>query len=182
MAGYEMSPVERLIHAIGSHALGVRSLADVERLLAEGVDPNGVTTTGKTPMVFTVQHGSADALEALIAAGAHVDKPTRGGTTPLMWASHAGAPAAITVLLDAGADVHHENDDGDTAMHEAFTSGALEAARTLAAAGGRLDAVNRLRRRPIDVVSARVTPSACPPVPRYRPKPLRAGRRRHVRR
>jgi ankyrin repeat protein len=141
-------------------AAGVGDVAEIERQIAAGADPNAFEGTGRyTPLQWAAYYGHVAAMAALLKAGARVDSADSCGTTPLMWAAYSGHTAATDALLAAGADVHHANVDSDTALHWASMEGRLDAALVLLEAGARKDVRNRRGEQPTDVVCAQLARS-----------------------
>ena len=86
------------------------NLADVERCLAAGADPNARDEHGFTPLHWT---RDAAAARILLEAGANVHSRNRRGDTPL----HSTSAAVTRVLLAAGADPDARNDADRTPLH-----------------------------------------------------------------
>jgi ankyrin repeat protein len=130
-------------------------VAEMERQIAAGADPNAFEGTGDyTPLQRAAQGGHVAAIAALLKAGARVDGADSAGYTPLMSATVGGQTGAIDALVAAGADVHHARNSGETALHDASMNGRLDTARALLEAGARADVCNRWGKRPIDQVCA----------------------------
>jgi ankyrin repeat protein len=128
-------------------------VAEIERLIAAGADPNADIGTGAgRPLRAAAENGHVAAMAALLKAGAHVKGATSAGITALVLAAGRGHTAAVDALVAAGADVHHANKNGDTALHRASVNGRLDAARALLEAGAKTDVCNKEGKRPIDVV------------------------------
>jgi ankyrin repeat protein len=126
-------------------------IAAMQRLIAEGADPNSLVDDW-TPLQWAAYNGHPAAIAALLAAGARVDGADSIGYKPLMYAADMGHAVAIDALLAAGADVNHASSDGDTALHLASLKGPLDGARVLVEAGARTDVRNHDGEHPIDVV------------------------------
>ena len=95
-------------------------------LLAAGADPNAKNKNGRTPLQSTY---NAEITSALLAAGADPNTKDNYGYTPL----HRAYNAEITsALLAAGADSNAKNNNGETPLHEARNA---EIAAALLAAG-----------------------------------------------
>jgi uncharacterized protein len=127
------------------------NVAEIERLVAAGADPNAVVVDW-TPLQKAAVYGQVAAMAALLKAGARVDGADSAGQTPLILAAANGQTAAIDALLAAGANVNHARNNGNTALHLASMGGRLDAARVLLEAGAKADVRNNDGKRPIDVV------------------------------
>jgi uncharacterized protein len=128
-------------------------VAEIERQIAAGADPNAFEGTTKwTPLHWAATRGRVAAIAALLKAGARVDGVNSYGDTPLMWAAGKGHTSAVNALVAAGADVHRASEYGNTALHWASMCGQLDAARVLLEAGAKADVRNKDGKRPIDVV------------------------------
>jgi hypothetical protein len=146
--GTMATAIEKLCRAAESG-----NVAEIERQIAAGADPNVNEGTGKwTPLQEAASSGHVAAIAALLKAGARVDGADSTGNTPLMLAAWKGHTAAIDALVAAGADSHRANKHGNTALQWASSFGELDAARVLLEAGARTDVCNRHGDRPIDVV------------------------------
>jgi uncharacterized protein len=132
-------------------AAGCGDVAEIERQIAAGADPNALVND-YTPLQRAAVNGYLAAIAALLEAGAHVDGVDSAGFTPLMVAAWHGHKAAIDALVAAGADVHRANNRGLTALHYASMYGRLDAARVLLEAGARTDVRNKGGKLPIAVV------------------------------
>jgi uncharacterized protein len=126
-------------------------VAEIERLVAAGADPN-LLVRQWTPLLWAATHGHAAPIAALVAAGARVNGANSMGSTPLMSAAANDRAVAIDALLAAGADVHHANVFGEAPLHRASMRCQVDAARILLDAGARTDVRNDNGKRPIDVV------------------------------
>lgn len=58
----------------------------IDALIEGGVDVNGPTWDGYTPLTLAVKVGSYRSIDALVEAGADVDKPDDRGKTPMAYA------------------------------------------------------------------------------------------------
>ena len=112
-------------------------VSDVTRCLQMGAAPDARDKDGKSPLHFTTDNGSAEAVTALLDAGADLDVWDRTGFTPLHRAAAQGSAEVVTALLDAGAAPNVRGETGMTPLHGAGTAGAVTA---LLDAGADLDA------------------------------------------
>ena len=95
----------------------------VDRLLADGTDPNEADRYGWRPLHFAVPLAGLEAVSALLAAGADVDARTASGATALHLAASQAPVSVVSALLSAGADPNAKEDEGGlTPMHYAVRS------------------------------------------------------------
>lgn len=126
-------------------ALSRNQLADVQKLLASGADPNENRLAGFTPVFFPVLFQNAEMLRAMVARGADVKAVDGAGSTTLMWAAanEAGSTVIIDELLRLGVDPNHKNKLGETALDWAQRRGHTAAMATLAKATGMRNDANQ---------------------------------------
>ena len=92
----------------------------VNRLLADGADPNETDRYGWGPLHFAVPLGGLEVVSALLAAGVDVDARTVSGATALHLAAPQATVSVVSALLSAGADPNaRQNDGGRTPLHNA---------------------------------------------------------------
>ena len=101
--------------------------AGIERLLAEGANPNEARFLGFTPVFFPVIYQNLDALRAMAAHGADLQARDKDGSTLLMWAAfnETGKTDLVEELLHLGADPNAKNNNGETALAWALRRGFL---------------------------------------------------------
>ena len=99
-------------------------IADVERCLEEGADPNARSERGAMPLHWAAALNENPAvIKALLDAGADPNVRYGRGVTPLYVATALNKnPAIIKALLDAGADPNARTEDGATLLHVAALS------------------------------------------------------------
>lgn len=110
------------------------NLAEINRLLAEGANPNSVNDNGMTALIVSAIEGHVEIARVLLAAGTNVNHANKEGITALMAASLFGYSEIVKVLLDGGADVNTQSRNGNTAMILAAEGNNWEIVRLLAVA------------------------------------------------
>ena len=78
----------------------------VKSLLADGVDVNGKTATGRTAMMAASFNGNVRVARILLAYGADVNLSDNLGSTALMDAVVFGSEELVKLLITAGADIY----------------------------------------------------------------------------
>jgi len=96
--------------------------AEVERLLAEGMEPDLLNPSGVTPLRIATMQGHTEVAKLLLAKGADPDGRDAEGRSHLHWASHNGRQAVAALLLAAGAGVNAQNNTGATPLHVATSA------------------------------------------------------------
>ena len=77
----------------------------VKSILADGIDVNGKTATGRTAMMGASFNGNVRVARVLLSYGADVNLADNQGSTALMDAIIFGREELVTLLITAGADV-----------------------------------------------------------------------------
>lgn len=85
------------------HAIRKGRIAVVQSLLAQGVNVNVRTVTGKTPLMIASYKGYGDIVQMLLEHGAHIDAQDQLGDTSLKIATRAGNTRVAELLRKAGA-------------------------------------------------------------------------------
>jgi ankyrin repeat protein len=90
-----------------SEAAARGDVATIERLIAEGGDPNlGARDRRFTPLIWAARAGQVGAIRTLVAHGADLNAPGGGNDwVPLHHALHKAQTKAALTLMDLGADL-----------------------------------------------------------------------------
>jgi hypothetical protein len=104
----------------------------VERLLADGLDPDTPNDGGGYSLPLAAENGHLDVVSLLLSAGASCDL---GGKPALMCAATRGHDDVVRSLLSAGATINATDQNGQTALIWATAYGRSEVVRTLLSHG-----------------------------------------------
>ncbi|MGA8259773.1 MAG: ankyrin repeat domain-containing protein, partial [Arenicellales bacterium] len=110
-------------------------LADVQRLLRSGVDPNSHGAGRATALSEASAYGHIRIVEALVRAGADIDMPGTDLTPPLVAAAANLHFPTLRYLVSEGAKLNLHDKYGMTALHYAAKHGELRAVALLLDAG-----------------------------------------------
>ena len=95
-------------------------VAEVNRLLSGGADPDEADRYGWSPLHFGVPLAGLEMVWVLLAAGADPAARGGGGATPLMLAASQSSVRVVSALLGAGADPNtRDEESGSTPLHYA---------------------------------------------------------------
>ena len=115
----------------------------VRNLLAQGADPNAVSTSGPlccgSALLYASEKGNVELVNLLIDKGAYVNLSNYHiipgvnsyFSTALMAAADAGQDLVVKILLQKGADIKAANTEGDTALTLAQRKGHESTVRLL---------------------------------------------------
>jgi len=112
------------------------------RLLNRGINPNGTSSEGETPLTQISKTDSTYLARVLFEAGANLDAKKDGGMTPLMIACSEGNLEMAKFLISAGATLDSKNYDAMTPLMIASSKGHFEIAKALIEAGANVHSVN----------------------------------------
>lgn len=114
-AGCRKTPVG---HDTSLHGAAYKGdIAEVQSLLASGVDVNAKGGLEDTPLHEAVQQGHVEIVRLLLAKGAAIDAKNRLGWTPLYQAVYFGKSTEIVqLLISNGANVDTKDKDGETML------------------------------------------------------------------
>ena len=98
----------------------------LQKVLADGTDPNASNVIGQTAMHFAAMWGQLGAVVALLDAGADANVENDNGATPLFYAVRKGQVEVVETLLARGAKLREMRkmfkDVGDTPRVEEMTA------------------------------------------------------------
>ena len=119
-------------------AVGMDDDRGVQRLLAQGFDPNAVDPKGQTALILALRDGSPKVAEALWRSPQlEVDRLNASGETALMMAALHGRVEWMRRLLERGAKPHRE---GWSPIHYAATGPQAAAVALMLDRGAPIDA------------------------------------------
>jgi ankyrin repeat protein len=105
-----------------------------------------------TPLMYTAEIGSVEAMRLLIDRGADVNAQNAFGSTALMWS--VSDPAKVRLLLDHGAQVNAAARTGRTALIiAAFTNPSAEVVRLLLAKGAKVGVMDSRHVTPLNAAT-----------------------------
>lgn len=95
---------------------------EVERLIADGADPNLVLPDRQCPLSRACAWGNKPIAQVLLRHGADPNGNRFRRSIPLIAAAANGHIDLIRLLVDHGAEVNAQSDSGETALHRALIS------------------------------------------------------------
>lgn len=123
-------PIDHLLRAIDT-----RDVAEVTRLIANGVNVNEHGAFDVAPIYLAAESGQVHIAELLLKRGADVNACSFAENTPLYIAAERGNIEMVRTLLAAGANVNPRFSRGETALHRAAIHGDMELAGVLIQSG-----------------------------------------------
>ena len=93
------------------------NLAELERLVREGVSVNDRSSFNNTALLHAAKHGKRNCLRFLIDNGADVNIVNNSGYTPLICSAIIGDYEGVKALLKAGAETWHTLKEEDGSPH-----------------------------------------------------------------
>lgn len=110
-----------------------------EALLAQGIDVNSKTGSGRTALMAASFNGNSRIVKALLAYGADVNLADSVGTTALMDALVFGNEEIVNLLIAAGADVNAVDNQKATVLARAKKSPHENIVKLLEKAGAKAE-------------------------------------------
>ena len=106
-------------------------VAEVRRLIEQGVDVNQAEPDGATALHWASHQNDPEIVKLLLDAGAAVAVVNRYGVQPLSLAAENGNAVILELLLEAGADPNASLPEGETALMTAARAGDADSIRAL---------------------------------------------------
>ncbi len=110
-------------------------VSQLQSLLAQGVDVDARTSSGRTALMGAVFFGNERSARLLLSYGADVNAADNRGITPLMDAVAGGWTEVVKLLLAVGADINAKDKAGQSVLDKAKQTGNQEILKLLTAAG-----------------------------------------------
>lgn len=110
-------------------------VSQIQSALAQGVDVDARTTTGRTALMGAAFFGNELSVRLLLSYGADANAADNRGITPLMDAVAGGWTEVVKLLLAAGADIKAKDKAGQSVLDKAKQTGNQEILKLLTAAG-----------------------------------------------
>lgn len=107
----------------------------VQRLLADGVNPQQLDEKDRTGLIVAALTGNLQIFAMLMKAGARLDIPDPLGNTPLHYAADRNRAEMVKLMLALHAPIDAENKGGITPLMMAASHGNVEVVEMLLAAG-----------------------------------------------
>ena len=94
-------------------AVMLGNISQVEKLLADGANPNEQIPGLGSLLYYSIATGNVEIVKILVNAKADINAVGANGYTPLMMAVVTGHIEIVKILLDAGADISIKNKSVD---------------------------------------------------------------------
>jgi hypothetical protein len=129
--------------------------AEVDRLLAEGADPNAPDELGLPPFHLAILRRQTVTASQLLEHGVSVDARDGCGFTALHLAAGDGMRDMVEFLLARGADANASEAEGYTPLHAAAEAGRVEVVALLLRRGARVNARRTTGETPLTEAASR---------------------------
>ncbi|MDB9372166.1 ankyrin repeat domain-containing protein [Nodularia sphaerocarpa] len=124
------------------YAIVFGSLADVERLIAQGANLSAIDVYGRTPWLFSLQVGDLAKAKLLLPSASNDYEQTNCGRTPLMYAIENNRGEILKWLIEEGFDIEATDQFGTTLLMVAVECDHPECVKILLEAGAKTDIKN----------------------------------------
>ena len=126
-------------------------IADIDRLILKGVDPNFVGKFDYTPIMWGIETGGLDGCQKLLACGARLDIQNRHSMSAMaLAAGPASGPGFLELALRYGGNPDFvEAGSGDTPLFFAIRSGETQRVKMLIKAKANVNARNNKQVTPL---------------------------------
>lgn len=140
------NPVEQLMTASKTG-----NLAQVSKLIKDGVSVNVKAAMDETPLMGACRAGSIEVVKALVEGGARINDTNVFGLSPLLLATANGKIDVVKYLIEKRANINaKDNDHGDTALMWAIDEGHSSIALLLIDSGADVNATNKHKQTAFD--------------------------------
>lgn len=110
-------------------------IKDVEELLAEGADINGIVEGDGTALIVAARAGEKPLVQFLLQRGADPNVASRGDGNALIMAAEEGHTEIVVLLLNSGARVNEVVEGDENALIKASGSGHVDVVQLLLSRG-----------------------------------------------
>ncbi|QPC78184.1 hypothetical protein HYE68_008936 [Fusarium pseudograminearum] len=125
------------------------NMAQIMRLLDQGVDVNVLNTSGRSAISVAAEHGHRCLIDLLLERGALLNLQDSNGETALWWASQCNHIGVVQRLLELGADTDLSDSDGNSPLCVACQNGLVDIAKRLLEAGSNLNVMTAYSMTPL---------------------------------
>ncbi|UYV69423.1 hypothetical protein LAZ67_6003537 [Cordylochernes scorpioides] len=127
----------------------VNCTRNVEWLIQNGADVNGIGVNDETPLQLVSRMGQLEVVKLLIEAGANINQADKDGKTPLIEAISGGYIHIVPELLRSGAEVNICEKNKKSPLHYAAESGCLSGIKLLINYGADINCLNENGETPL---------------------------------
>jgi ankyrin repeat protein len=114
------------------------NIAEIARLIKEGVNIKIKDHHGNTPLHIVASRGDCESIKLLLKKGAKVNSTDDNSDTPLHEASDNGRLEVAKLLIENGANVNAKNKQGKTPIYPVAKSGNLDLVKLLVSKGAKI--------------------------------------------
>ena len=129
------------------------NLGEVQKLLAQGANKDGVDDEGCTPLYIAAANGHLEVVQYLLKHEANKDKASNNGCSPLFMAAQEGHLAVVQYLREQGADKDKVMDLGASPLYVAAQNDHVTVVRYLLEQGADKDKASKECASPLFVAA-----------------------------